>query len=200
MNFLAHLWLTEQARLPLAGAVLGDVVRGRLEGRFPAELERSIRLHRRVDALTDRHPLVVRARERFAPGARRYAGVVLDVLADHVLARRWECFGDAPLEDFARRAARDVGQAAAWFEAAGVPVPAAPAFAALLLSYRDEAGIERALHRIARRLSEPRPLLAAADGWPAHAAALADDLAALLADLRAAARGFTAAHLTLPAI
>ena len=89
MNFLAHLWLAERAALPLAGAVLGDVVRGRLDGRLPPLLERSIALHRRIDVVTDAHPLVIQARARFENGQRRYAGIVLDVLHDHALALAW---------------------------------------------------------------------------------------------------------------
>ena len=106
MNYLAHLWLSEQARLPLAGAVLGDLVHGRLEGRFPAPLERSIRLHRRIDVVTDAHPLTAAARARFGPGARRYGGIVLDLLYDHCLALDWPHYSAEPLADFARRAAR----------------------------------------------------------------------------------------------
>ena len=87
MNFLAHLWLTDRAGLPLAGAILGDILRGALPADMPEPLARSVMLHRHVDAHTDRHPRVVAAREHFAPGARRYAGILLDVLFDHVLAQ-----------------------------------------------------------------------------------------------------------------
>ncbi|MBX6420584.1 MAG: DUF479 domain-containing protein [Nevskia sp.] len=187
MNYLAHLWLADRARLPLAGAVLGDGVRGRLEGRFAPALERSIRLHRRIDALTDAHPCVRAARVRFAPGARRYAGIVLDLIYDHALACDWPCYSAEPLADFARRAAREVAAASEAFLALRLAPPDAAAFERWLWSYREEAGLERAFARVAARLSRPDALLQAARDWREHLPAARATLSGLLADLRATA-------------
>ena len=190
MNFLAHLWLTDRARLPLAGAVLGDYFRGALPVDLPLGLAQSVRLHRRVDAVTDRHPVVVLARTRFAPGARRYSGILLDILCDHLLAIDWSRYSEEPLERFAQRAASDIAPQAVWFERAGGPVPAPAAFSALLLSYPSELGIERAIHRTARRLKKPQGLLDAMHGWREHLPGLRADLPALLGDLRVLSENF----------
>lgn len=184
MNFLAHLWLTDQAGLPLAGAILGDGLRGALPPHLPEPLARSVRLHRRVDVETDRHPLVVAARRRFAPGPRRYAGILIDLLLDHALARDWERYSAEPLPAFAGRTAREVAAAAPWFETARFPAPRAAPFEALLLSYREPRGIERAIERTATRLRQPQGLLDAMAGWPEHAARLGQHLPALLEHLR----------------
>ena len=183
MNFLAHLWLTDRAGLPLVGAVLGDVVRGRLDGRLPPALEASIRFHRQIDVATDAHPLSLAARARFPNGARRWAGIVLDVVHDHALALGWSSFSDEPLDTFARRAARAIADPGAWQLAAGRPAPDAERFAELLMSYREDAGIDRALHRIASRLRDPAPLIAHAAGWREHLATVRRDGAVLLAAL-----------------
>jgi len=183
MNFLAHLWLTDRAGLPLVGAVLGDVVRGRLDGRLPPALEASIRFHRQIDVATDAHPLSLAARARFPNGARRWSGIVLDMLHDHALALDWPAFSDEALEAFAIRAARAVADQGAWQLAAGRPAPDADRFAELLLSYRDEAGIDRALRRIAARLRDPAPLIAHAAGWREHLVVVRDATPALLEDL-----------------
>lgn len=191
MNFLAHLWLTERAGLPLAGAVLGDVLRGRLDGRLPPLLERSIALHRRIDVVTDGHPLVVQARAGFGNGQRRYAGIVLDVLHDHALALAWPAQPEA-LNAFALRAARAVADPGAWQLAANRSAPDAARFAALLLSYREEAGIDEALARIAARLSRPQLLLDAATGWQGRMPAIRAENPLLMADLEATALAFAA--------
>lgn len=187
MNFLAHLHLSDVAGLPLSGAVLGDVVRGRLEGRFPEALERSLRLHRRIDVATDAHVEVVALRAGFAPGARRYAGVLLDLLFDHALALDWPR-RDESLPAFAARAAGAVDDAAAWSLADAGPPPAAVRFERLLMSYRDEAGTTRAIERVAARLREPQRLLEAAEGWTARLPAVRAALPHLLADLETLAR------------
>lgn len=183
MNFLAHLWITDRAGLPLAGAILGDVLHGALPGHMPEPLARSVRLHRAVDARTDRHPRVAAARARFAPGARRYAGIVLDLLYDHALALDWAAFSDLPLGEFAGRAALEVHAGAAWFAHAGAPVPDPDRFGALLRSYRRAEGIERAIRRTAERLRRPEGMLQAAAGWPARLAELRRDLPVVLGDL-----------------
>jgi len=190
VNFLAHLWLTDRAGLPLAGAILGDVIRGALPERMPEPLARSVQLHRQVDAHTDRHPLVVAARETFAPGARRYAGILLDILFDHVLAQGWPAYADEPLQGFAARAGDEVSAARQWFEAAGRRAPEAAEFSSLLESYAYEPGMERAIQRTARRLRAPEGLLDAAAGWDRHLPRLRRELPIVLADLDAlGARG-----------
>ncbi|MBL6749184.1 MAG: DUF479 domain-containing protein [Nevskia sp.] len=188
MNYLAHLWLTDRAGLPLAGAVLGDVLRGRLDGRLPAALEASVRLHRRVDVVTDAHPLVAQARTRFPPGGRRYAGIVLDLLYDYCLARRWSEFSGEPLADFARRAAQAVAAEEAGFRLADTMAPSMPRMRDLLLSYGTEEGFERAVRRTAARLRQPQPLLDAARDWRRHLAPAGDTLPALLQDLAGTAQ------------
>lgn len=183
MNFLAHFWLTDKAQLPLAGALLGDVLRGALPPQMPPALAAAVTLHRRVDAATDRHPRVVAARAGFPPGARRYSGIVLDLLFDHVLARHWAAYGTQPLPDFADRAARAVHEAGAWFEHAGQRRPEAAPFSALLQSYATAQGMQRAIERTAHRLRVPAGLLDAAAGWPERLPGLEQDLPVLLADL-----------------
>jgi hypothetical protein len=65
MNYLAHLHLGGAQPAQLLGSLYGDFVKGPLEGRFPEPVEAAIRLHRRIDAYTDAHPLVQRAKQRF---------------------------------------------------------------------------------------------------------------------------------------
>ena len=192
MNYLAHLYLTDGTGLPLSGAVLGDHVRGRLEGRFEPGLERSLRLHRHIDVVTDSHPLVVAARTEFGPGARRYGGIVLDLVYDHLLARDWPRYSAEPLREFVARAAAAVADADAWRLGTGESGPSAWRFRHLLMSYRKESAIDLALQRTAARMRQPQALLDAGQGWRERLPKLEPDLPPLLADLRTAAKVFTA--------
>lgn len=185
MNFLAHLWLADRSATSMAGAVLGDVVRGADLSAYPPEIAAGIRLHRRIDAATDRHPQVVAARAGFAPGQRRYAGIVLDLVCDHLLARDWREHAGEPLPAFCQRAAGEVAAAGAWFAQAGARSPEADAFARLLQSYAAPEGIDHAVRRVARRLRQPQALVDAAADWPTLAASFRAALPALLRDLAA---------------
>jgi acyl carrier protein phosphodiesterase len=187
VNFLAHLWLADRTGTSLAGAVLGDVARGADLSAYPDELARGIRLHRRIDAATDRHPRIAALRAGFADGQRRYAGIVLDLASDHALALDWAQHHDLPLSRFCADAAEQLADASAWFVHAGGRAIHAPEFSRLLLSYADAAGIERALQRTAARLRHPALLLAAGARWQNTVTPLRACMPQLLEDLRTVA-------------
>ncbi|HEU0196401.1 MAG TPA: ACP phosphodiesterase [Nevskiaceae bacterium] len=188
MNFLAHLRIADATHTSLAGAILGDVVHGRLEAlALPADIELGIRIHRRVDFVTDTHPLSHAWRDRFPRPQRRYAGIVLDLLCDHVLANDWQQYSGEPLGAFATRCGIAVSAQAGYFARYGRWEPHAERFAALLCSYVDRAGFERAVTRTASRLRHPAPLIEAAQSAPALVASIRADLPTLLQALDIAA-------------
>lgn len=188
MNFLAHLWLADASATSLAGSVLGDVVHGADLSAYPADIAEGVRLHRRIDAATDAHPRIVALRAAYPQGARRYAGILLDLVADHLLIEQWPHHSREPLDRFCTRCGEAIAEASPWFLQAGGRASSAAGFAELLHSYGTVAGIDRAIRRTAARLRKPEPLLAAAVHWPASAAALRPHLAELLDDLRRLAR------------
>lgn len=180
MNFLAHLWLADRTRTSLAGSVLGDVVRGADLSAYPPAIAEGIRLHRRVDAATDRHPIMQAARACFAHGERRYAGIVLDLAADHALAQAWDRFHEIPLDAFAARSAEALVEAGDWFELGGGRRPTSAGFIELLQSYGTDRGIERAILRTSTRLRHPQGLVDAGRGWVEASRMLAPQMPLLL--------------------
>lgn len=90
MNFLAHLHLASLAESSLLGNLLADFVRGNPQDEYSPEVVDGIRMHRRVDTLTDGLPTVRLARGYFSADTRRVAPITLDVVWDHFLARHWE--------------------------------------------------------------------------------------------------------------
>lgn len=160
MNYLAHLHLGGQRPAQLLGSLYGDFVKGPLAGRFAPELEAAIRLHRRIDVFTDQHPLTRTALQRFAPGQRRYAGIVLDVFFDHCLARDWPRYAAIPLADFTGKVYRVLAAEPELPERLAL---IAPRMAAQdwLGSYQDYDVVEMALNGIARRLTRPAGLFEA---------------------------------------
>ncbi len=188
MNFLAHLYIADRCGADLAGSVLGDFVRGPDLSRFPDAVAHSIRLHRRIDTVTDQHERVLGAIGRFPVGPRRYAPVILDVLMDHALALDWGQYSDETLSAFCRRGARAVADAANWFDSPRRPTRTG--FQALLRSYSTQAGIDFALYRIARRLKRPEPMIEASRDWQVHIPSLRRELPVLMQDLLTTAREF----------
>ena len=100
MNHLAHALLAGDDDALRLGGMLGDFVRGAPEAAWPADVATGIRLHRAIDAFTDSHPQVLAAKARLAPPYRRYAGILLDMWFDHLLARDFGRWSGQPLNGF----------------------------------------------------------------------------------------------------
>lgn len=154
MNWLAHAWLARYADEAIVGAVLGDFALGTSGlDRWGPVVHREILVHRRIDRATDTHPDVVALRGMFGDGRRRYCGIVLDVYFDHVLARDWSHRNTGTLDAFTSRVYR------ALLDRLDTLPPRLQALAPRMAAedwlggYRDRESVDRAIVRIARRLS-----------------------------------------------
>ncbi len=87
MNYLGHAYLSFGNAGILTGNMMGDYVKGKLAlGKYPAEIQIGLMLHRKIDAYADTHPANQRAKVWFRTDYGLYAGAVLDTLYDHFLA------------------------------------------------------------------------------------------------------------------
>lgn len=114
MNFLAHCLIPDRALEHthpdlIAGGFVGDFLKGPVPDELPAALAAGIRLHRRIDAYSNRHPVIRRSCDRFPPELRRFAPIFVDVVADHLLAVHWERYHPAPLPAFTAEAYAAIG-------------------------------------------------------------------------------------------
>lgn len=187
VNYLAHLYLAAPDPEAMLGALLGDFVFGSagLAAYSPVE-QREILVHRRIDRYTDDHPQVVQARSLFEPGLRRYAGIVLDVYFDHLLARDWAHHTDEPLEAFTARFYRHLLAQRSRLPARLQAI--APRIAAhdWLGSYRRRESVDLAVSRIATRLSRNgERLVACLHGLRRHEADIAAGFEAFFPQLQA---------------
>ena len=184
MNWLAHLRLSPADPLLRLGNLCGDFVRGTDPATLHPDLQRGIAQHRAIDRFVDAHPIVRTSRERLDPGARRFAGVLVDVFYDHFLARDWHRHGDGgPLAAFAAGVHDDLERhrtllpprlvsALPWLKAQG-----------WLAGYAQVDGIDAVVRRMAGRLSRPSPLADGAAELRAHYDALDIDFAAFWPEL-----------------
>ena len=86
MNFLAHALLAGETPALIVGGVVGDWVKGVLPGALPAHLAQGVALHRAIDVFAETHPAFCASRARMSLARRRYAGVLVDIFYDLLLA------------------------------------------------------------------------------------------------------------------
>ena len=188
MNWLAHLALTPPRETALRlGNVCGDFFSLAERETLAPGVRRGVELHLAIDAFTDAHPVVTRACARFPASHRRVAGMLVDVMFDHLLARDWDYWMGGDLGAFTGNFYRETRQAR------DLPghvrdILATMAAQDWLSGYATWFGVEMTLLRMSRRMS---PLLARRCPMEPVPALLADllpdlalDFAAFWPDLR----------------
>ena len=112
MNFLCHseiaLFVAEETHLApsavnglLAGAVLGDFLKGPIQDSWDRELSLGIKLHRKVDAISNQQTKIKSACNRFPKNIRRIAPILIDIISDFFLATHWSSYQKVQIEPFA---------------------------------------------------------------------------------------------------
>ncbi len=163
MNYLAHLLLSGNDLDRQVGGLLGDFVKGPLQGDYPDKIEQGIQLHRRIDTLTAQLPQIAQLYTLFEKPWRRYAGIIVDIAFDHVLAKRWQHYHDLPLSEYCYNFYRHLD----WHRQC-LPTGArlfndrAPKIA-WLESYADPDIMTTILNRVGDRFKRP---VALGESWP----------------------------------
>jgi len=155
MNFLAHIYLSgtnEQVRI---GNFIGDHVKGRSYQNYPEKIKEGILLHREIDSYTDNHHLVKETMNFFRPSYRRYSGIIVDMIFDHLLAANWNEFHPDQLNKFAKTFYRSLVKN---YRILPRPVKYFTPFIIQnnrLYSYKDIKGIQEAIQIMANHTSLP---------------------------------------------
>ncbi|QMU65225.1 MAG: DUF479 domain-containing protein [Flavobacteriaceae bacterium] len=97
MNFLAHLYLSEDNTHMIIGNFIADSIHGNRFTHFDKEIQQGIRLHREIDTFTDAHPITKKSKRRLNKRYGLYAGVIIDIFYDHYLAKNWKNYSAIPL-------------------------------------------------------------------------------------------------------
>lgn len=154
---------------------------------LPLGVSTGVRVHRRVDVYTDAHEVWRRSRDRFPRSLRRFAGIAVDMVYDHFLARDWERYHAEPLTTFTATAYEDIGEHSRHFTPRLERIFPMMASADWLASYRDLTNTQFALEKMSGRSPRTAPLAETAHEMAPIYSALADDFELFFPDLRDAA-------------
>jgi acyl carrier protein phosphodiesterase len=184
VNHLAHFALAGRDPALLVGGFLGDYVKGRLTGRFPAEIERGIRLHRAIDRFTDEHPVTRISAKRLPRRFHRYGGIITDITYDHLLAVNWQQYYDTSLNEFSRYALSKLLEYRDHLPEDALKTAIRMHELNSLAGYSELAFIERSLGYLSTRLTRDNPLDEAAIEVTRHLDSMTGDLARFYPELR----------------
>jgi acyl carrier protein phosphodiesterase len=152
MNFLAHLSLSGSNPKIMVGNFIGDFVKGRaLLKTFESEIATGIEFHRGIDFYTDSHSIVQKSKNRLRPKYNHYAGVIVDMFYDHLLAVHWKTYYPIPLADFADNAYRVIQQHEVILPEKAKRIVPYIVKGNWLVGYASIEGIHRALSGMSRR-------------------------------------------------
>lgn len=79
---------------------MADGIRGKHFEHFPADVQKGIILHRAIDTYTDSHNVFRQSTKRLHEKYHHYAGVIVDIIYDHFLAKNWAKYSDEKLDYF----------------------------------------------------------------------------------------------------
>ncbi|MDX1962179.1 MAG: ACP phosphodiesterase [Pirellulales bacterium] len=154
MNWLAHLLLSDPPIECQMGNVLADVIKGHDRRDLGPLYKLGLRCHREIDNFTDSHPLFQLSVARLPACWSRFAGILVDIYYDHILAKNWAKYCGETLEQV-------TGQ---FYQAASERLAELPPFAREVLSsmirvdrlgsYQWLGGIQDALTKLSARISE----------------------------------------------
>ncbi len=99
MNWLAHLFLSEQKVDFQIGNFLADPLKGKVWQNASEEMRRGMQTHKAIDAYTDRHPIVSQSKSRLREKGL-LKPVIIDLTYDYLLTKQWELFCTLPLQTF----------------------------------------------------------------------------------------------------
>ena len=102
MNFLAHLYLSQNNTNIMIGNFIADHIRGNHYEGFSKEIQQGIFLHREIDTFTDAHTIVRKSKRRLHKRYRHYDGVIIDIFYDYFLAKNWANYSVIPLDVYTK--------------------------------------------------------------------------------------------------
>ncbi len=152
MNFLAHIYLSNENDHLKIGNFIADSVKGKQYIDYSPEIQKGIILHRAIDSFTDTHPIVSKSVERLFDRYGHYSRVIVDILYDHFLAANWKDYSDIPLKTYTENFYKLLQDN---FEVLPKPVQNFLPYMIAdnwLYNYRKIEGIEKILFQMNRRI------------------------------------------------
>jgi acyl carrier protein phosphodiesterase len=101
MNWLAHVFLSEQNIDQQLGNYLADPLKGRVWDGASDDLVKGMEIHKIIDAYTDSHKIVYASKARLKERGR-LKPVIVDLTYDYLLTKNWDLFSRVSMQKFTK--------------------------------------------------------------------------------------------------
>ena len=163
MNYLGHLYFSNNDTELMYANLFGDFVKGPNLSMYPDKIRQGIKLHRLIDQYIDEHPVVLDLLHQLYEPLPKIAGIAVDLYFDHILAKKWESYHNIPLEKFVHNFYRHTKDLEQFDKPMFHFVLSKMKENNWLLNYRDISGLERACKGLSQRISFDNDLAIAPD-------------------------------------
>ncbi len=99
MNWLAHIFLSEQKIDFQIGNFLADPLKGRLWDSASTDIQKGVDTHKIIDSYTDSHRVVSKSKARLRKKGL-LKPVIIDLTYDYFLTKNWDKFSSIPIKAF----------------------------------------------------------------------------------------------------
>jgi acyl carrier protein phosphodiesterase len=188
MNFLAHIYLSQDDPMVTIGNFMADGIKGKKYLDYPESIQHGILLHRWIDSYTDSHPIVRQSTKRLHHKYGHYSGVIVDILYDHFLAKNWADYHNEPLEDYINTFYQLLKDHHNLLTPRIQKMMVTMMAQNWLLSYASLEGIETVLYNMHIRIKKRVPMNEAVEDLQEHYEAFGDEFTHFFKELRAFAK------------
>jgi acyl carrier protein phosphodiesterase len=119
-------------------------------------LRRGVSRHYAIDKFTDSHPIVKISKKRIDKEYSKFAGILIDVFYDHLLAKNWAIYSNTIFADFTAEIYESFQKYPGEIPASARQIIGYMVDGEWLTSYQHLAGVENALDRIDYRIRARR--------------------------------------------
>lgn len=109
LNWLAHIFLSEQNIDFQMGNYLADPLKGRVWEEATDDLKKGMQVHMIIDSFTDTHPLVIQSKHRLREKGL-LKSIVIDITYDYFLTKNWNMFCNIPFELYTQTFYKEASQ------------------------------------------------------------------------------------------
>ena len=100
MNFLGHLFFSNNDVELMYANLLGDFIKGKDLSAQPLIVQKRVHLHRTIDDDIDDHAIIIELLHSLYKDLPKVSGIAVDLYFDYLLANNWDKNSPTPLTEF----------------------------------------------------------------------------------------------------